>query len=174
MSILRTNQITDTAGTGTPSFPNGIAGSVLQVVNFQTGEPDTTTTTIPHDDTIPQNTEGKEFMSLAITPISSTSKLLITMTILGSMTSASYIVAALFKDNDANALTASNTDIRAANYPTTLTFSHYMEAGTTNEITFKVRAGPDTAATLTINGVGGARKFGGVAPTSITVMEIGG
>jgi len=37
MSIIRTNQITDTAGTGTPSFPNGIpagtsgVGKVLQV-----------------------------------------------------------------------------------------------------------------------------------------------
>ena len=149
-------------------------GMVIQVKNFQTSEPSTTTTTIPHDNTIPQNTEGKEFMSLAITPTTSSSKLLITITVLGAMTGASYIVAALFKDNDANAISVSNTDIRAANYPTTLTFSHYMEAGTTNEITFKVRAGPDTAATLTINGVGGARKFGGVAPTSITIMEIGG
>tara|TARA_R110000782_G_scaffold115300_1_gene205384 strand:+ start:48 stop:545 length:498 start_codon:yes stop_codon:yes gene_type:complete len=148
-------------------------GMVIQVKNFQTSAVDTTTSTIPHDDTIPQNTEGKEFMSLAITPTSSTSKLLITMTVLGSMTSASYIVAALFKDNDANALTASNTDIRAANYPTTLTFSHYMEAGTTNEITFKVRAGADSAATFTINGVNGARRFGGVAPSSITITEIG-
>lgn len=149
-------------------------GMVIQVKNFQTSAVDTTTSTIPHDDTIPQNTEGKEFMSLAITPTSSTSKLLITMTVLGSMSGASYIVAALFKDSDGNALTASNTDIRAANYPTTLTFSHYMEAGTTNEITFKVRAGPDTSATLTINGVSGGRKFGGVAPSSITIMEIGG
>jgi hypothetical protein len=49
-----------------------------------------------------------------------------------------------------------------------------MEAGTTSETTFKVRAGPDTSGTLTINGVAGARKFGGVAgPCSITIMEIG-
>ena len=149
-------------------------GHVIQVKNFQTGEPDTTTATIPHDNTIPQNTEGKEFMSLAITPTSSTSKLLITMTVLGSMSGASYIVAALFKDNDANALAASNTDINGASYPTTLTFSHYMEAGTTSATTFKVRVGADSSATFTINGVSGGRKFGGVAPSSITIMEIGG
>ena len=149
-------------------------GAVLQVKNAQTGAMDTSTTTIPHDDTIPQNTEGEEVMTLAITPTSSTNKLLITVNILGSTSGPAYMMVALFQDSTAGALAAINTDVRAASYPATITFSHYMEAGTTSETTFKVRAGPDTSGTLTINGVGGARRFGGVAPSSITITEIGG
>ena len=36
----------------------------LQIVNSQTGAVATGTTTIPFDDTIPQNTEGTEFLSV--------------------------------------------------------------------------------------------------------------
>jgi hypothetical protein len=51
------------------------AGNVLQVVNVQTGAVATGTTTIAFDDTVPQSSEGTEFITLAITPTSSTSKL---------------------------------------------------------------------------------------------------
>jgi hypothetical protein len=51
------------------------AGSVLQVVNVQTGAVATGTSQTQNDDTIPQNTEGTEFITLAITPTSASSKL---------------------------------------------------------------------------------------------------
>ena len=51
------------------------AHGTVQVVNTQTGAVDTGTTAMPCDDTIPQNTEGDEFMTLAITPTSATNKL---------------------------------------------------------------------------------------------------
>jgi hypothetical protein len=47
-----------------------------------------------------------------------------------------------------------------------------MDAGTTSETTFKVRAGGEEAGTTTFNGVGGARKYGGVLASSITITEI--
>jgi U3 small nucleolar RNA-associated protein 20 len=50
-------------------------------------------------------------------------------------------------------------------------FSHYMTAGTTSSTTFRVRAGAAGAATTTFNGTAGARKFGGVASSSITITE---
>ena len=67
MSRLVTNAIRSTAASsdamtidsaGKPSFPNGGVGKILQVVNTQTGAMSTGTTTIPHDATIPQITEG--------------------------------------------------------------------------------------------------------------------
>jgi len=51
------------------------AGFVVQMVSTQTGALQTDTTTIPADDTIPQNTEGFEVMTLAITLKSATNKL---------------------------------------------------------------------------------------------------
>ena len=51
---------------------------------------------------------------------------------------------------------------------------HYMTAGTTSATTFKVRIGRTDSHSnpFTINGYNGARKFGGVSSTSITIMEI--
>ena len=53
----------------------------------------------------------------------------------------------------------------------TVTFSHEMAAGVTTELTFRVRAGTNATATTTFNGSGGARRYGGVAASSITITE---
>ena len=47
-----------------------------------------------------------------------------------------------------------------------------MTAGTISSTTFKLRAGSDGAGTITMNGNGGARKFGGALISSITITEI--
>ena len=59
-------------------------GSVLQVVNTMNGAVATGTTIIPQDNTIPQITEGTEFMTLAITPTSATSQLRIDVVVNGA------------------------------------------------------------------------------------------
>jgi len=77
---------------------------------------------------------------------------------------------ALFQDATANALAAAVQ--RGANGAMTGTaFTHWMTAGTTSATTFRVRAGPSTAGTYTFNGAAGARYFGGVTPSSITIIE---
>ena len=43
-----------------------LPGDMVQRVNTQTGAVATGTTLLPNDDTIPQNTEGTEFMTLAV------------------------------------------------------------------------------------------------------------
>ena len=68
MSIIRTNQITDTSGNGTPSFPNGIPGSVLQVKQSQFLGNEAYNTADYVDVTN---------MTVTITPTSSLSKMLI-------------------------------------------------------------------------------------------------
>jgi len=55
----------------------GALGKVLQVVNVTDSAVATGTTQMPSDDTIPQNTEGNELMTLAITPTNSSNILLI-------------------------------------------------------------------------------------------------
>ncbi len=72
-------------------------GKVVQVVNFQTGAAATGTGLIPIDDTIPQITEGNEYMTLAITPTNATNKLKITVVaMLSNDTSDAIIACALF------------------------------------------------------------------------------
>lgn len=147
-------------------------GSVLQVVNVQTGAVATGTTIFPFDDTVPQNTEGNEYMSLAITPTSATSVLRIEIVANLSNSGAGPIGSALFQDSTANALAATVTYTNEAATLTPAVFSHYMTAGTTSATTFKFRAGSDGAYTITFNGRSSARLLGGVLASSITITEI--
>ena len=80
-------------------------GVPVQVVSTQTGALATGTTILPFDDTIPQNTEGDQYMSVSITPKSTTNKLLILVNAFQSHTNANgQNGCALFQDSIANAL----------------------------------------------------------------------
>lgn len=158
--------------TYTPSASNALTGSTVQVVNTQTGAVATGTTTIPFDDTIPQNTEGDEYMTRSITPNSATNKLKITVVMNWGASAGTRGTMALFQDSTANAL-ASVTNVNAsASFPMQFKLVHYMTSGTTSATTFKVRAGVDGGATFTFNGVGGGRIDGGVQASSITIEEV--
>ncbi len=155
------------------SASGGGSGVVVQVKNVQTGAVATGSTAIPHDDTIPQNTEGNEFMTLAITPTSSSNVLQIDVVAFVTIGLASrWIIGALFQDSTANALAAgqSFSDTSTAGHP--MAFRHYMVAGTTSSTTFKLRVGSSGADVVTFNGQSAARKFGGVMASSITITEI--
>lgn len=146
---------------------------IVQVVNYQTGALATGTTQIPFDDTIPQNTEGDEYLTLAITPRSTTNKLKIEVVLNASTgTAARYIVAALFQDSTAGALAATLIRIVEATGGGALVFRYYMAAGTTSATTFKVRAGLTGSGTTTVNGSAAGRIFGGVMISSLTITEI--
>ena len=147
------------------------AQNVLQVANYQTGAFASGTTIIPADDTIPQITEGDQYMSLAFTPISATSRLIIDVALVGSNTLISTLIMALFEGIAPNAL-AVVVETMGANYTSTLSLTHEMGSVGTSELTFKVRAGRNLTGTTYFNGASGARLFGGVAASSITITEV--
>ena len=147
-------------------------GGIVQVVNTQTGALATGSTELPHDDTIPQNTEGDEYMTLAITPTNSNNKLKIDVVFHGARAFGDPVIVALFQDSIANALAASSDMETTAHKIHNIMFTHYMTARTTSAITFKVRAGTDSANIVTFNGYTNARKLGGVMASSITITEI--
>jgi len=158
----------------TPTAANALAGSVVQVVSTQTGAVATGTTVIPYDDTIPQSGEGNEYMTRAITPKSATNILKIDVVIFlrNSKTSGQSMIAALFKDSDSDALASGFYRRSDSSDGFAICFTHYVVAGGTSEITFKVRAGGGDAGTTTFNGGAGARLLGGVMASSITIQEI--
>jgi len=148
------------------------AGAVVQVVNFTTGTKATGTTQFVLDNTIPQNTEGSEFMTLAITPTNASNKLLIQMQHTFAVTNAFENTAALFQDSTANALASMNQMRTGTNAMDTTFWSHYMAAGTTSETTFKLRFGGNGAGTWTFNGQSNTARLGGTISSSITITEI--
>lgn len=150
------------------------AGKVLQPVIFETGAVATGSTPMSIVDTIPTNTQGDQYMSLAYTPQNAGSTLIIDVAFNGSvaLASQSQYVVALYQDATANALAAVGQTIVANSGLQPVSFRHKMVAGTTSSTTFKVRAGPGAAGTLTFNGQAGGRIFGGVMPSSITITEV--
>ena len=140
---------------------------VVQVVNVMKATKVDCDTAMVLDNTIPQKTEGDECMTLAITPTSASNKLKIEVVanILVATGNRSAVVA-LFQDATANALAAVGYGNFLTN-PQPVTFTHYMTAGTTNETTFKVRAG-GISTNVDFNGT----FFGGVSASSITITEI--
>lgn len=152
---------------------SGSSGKVAQIVRTETGAVATGTTVLPDDDTIPQNTEGDQYMSLAITPTSATNILLIDVVAayVDSSAGGNRMTMALFQDSTANALAASALQQGSSTASTQMFLRHTMVAGTTSATTFKMRMGLAAGGTTTFNGAGGARKFGGVAASSIVITE---
>jgi len=144
---------------------------LVQTVNVQDGAVATGTTLIPDDNTIPQNIEGDEYMTLAITPKNALNILEITVIAIIEPVITNTIAAALFQDSVADALASTFLVLLTGN-PGILTFKYRMLAGTTSLTTFKVRAGGSGAGTTTFNGRSGAARHGGVLASSITIKEI--
>jgi len=147
-------------------------GAPVQTVSVSYTTVSTTTTTIPVDDTIPQNTEGAEFMTLSITPKSATNILVIEgLTLLSHNSAASSLVAALFKDSTTDALAAGIMYQHQSTGMTVVPTVHTMVSGTTSAIAFKIRGGSGTAGTVTFNGAASARYFGAITKSVIKITE---
>jgi hypothetical protein len=148
------------------------AGVPIQSVSATSGAVATGTAIIPRDDTIPQISEGTEFLSRAITPLSATNVLQVDVVLFASASVTSDIVAALFRDSGANALAVGSSYGSTALGIVCVSFRYRVVAGSVSPTTFTVRAGPISAGTLTVNGSGGGRYYGNVFSSSITITEI--
>lgn len=151
-----------------------LPGHIVQSVISRDSAVATGTTTIPADDTIPQNTEGDQYMSKAVTPTVAANVLRVfhhgqyahSSTIAG-------VTAVLHQDSTANGLiVALGAKADLANQPSQVNLEHRMLAATTSSTTFKVRAGTSAAGTVTFNGASSARLFGGVYTSTLLIEEI--
>lgn len=153
-------------------------GSVIQVIQTLNNANTTGSTIIPNDNTIPQISEGTQYLTCTITPKSATSNLLVTVTLFISETAnnSNNGIVALFRDATANALCAGymgqSGSLFEQGSPSVLSF--LTPASSTSSTTFTVRAGLDTAFALIMNSSTSAAtpKLGGVYYSGITIMEI--
>jgi hypothetical protein len=147
-------------------------GDIVQTVIYQTGASAAGTTRIPQDDTIPQITEGNEYMTLAITPTSAINKLLIDVVFCSSVVVVQAVIVALFKDAVTDAIAAVANNNPVVNYTEVTMLRHSMLAGGTVPATYRVRAGTNATETLYFNSCNVARIMGGVSASSITITEV--
>jgi hypothetical protein len=125
---------------------------------------------IPLDDTIPQISEGNLVMSLSITPKRADSYLTITVSHPVSASVAAWIISAIFRDSEANALAATNCYEPNAGGAKVMSYSVKVPSSSTAAKNFTVRVGLHIAGNAFINGVS-ARTLGGVCASSIMIEE---
>lgn len=150
-----------------------LPGDTVQIRKNQTGSTSSGTTTIPFDNTTPQNTEGTEFLTQAITPTSAANMLDIDAKLhFSSATAAIWIIAALFRDSTAGADAATTKFLLTATEMDVFALAWIQSSTTTSSTTLKVRAGPNSAATCYFNSVGGSALFNGAINSYLQVKEI--
>jgi hypothetical protein len=183
--LFSTATYPDTAGTtgnvltsdGT-NWISSTGGSSVQQVRASTAATTSTAATMPTG-TTPQNTNGAEALTLAITPKNASNILLLEVTgYVGIEASASRagFVWALFQDSTAAALSASMCLISNSVTDATLGWAgirHFMTAGTTSSTTFKLRFGTTSAASAVAlsSTAGPANNLGGVPTIVMTITE---
>lgn len=149
-----------------------LPGAEIQAQWARPGTSATGTTVLPFDDTIPQSTEGDQYLSQSITPTSSANVLRVSVVAHLASSAANRISAALFRDTTADAIGVISHATATAGDDVHLVFRHELLAGSSSATTLKVRAGGSAAGTTTFNGQGGNQKFGGINSSSLSVREV--
>jgi hypothetical protein len=149
------------------------SGKLAQAVTASSVTSGSTTANIPFDDTIPQNTEGLEILTLAITPTNASSTLQITATVTVSGGGLVSVAGALFVDSTANAIAANLNTVGGNGYFSFLTVAASISAGSTSARTYKFRIGNSTSGTVYYNRWATGDLYSTAGPeTRITILEI--
>lgn len=149
------------------------SGKLAQVVTASSVTSGSTTANIPFDDTIPQNTEGLEILTLAITPTNASSTLQITATVAVSGGGLVSVAGALFVDSTANAIAANLNTVGGLGYFSFLTVVASISASSTSARTYKFRIGNSTSGTVYYNRWATGDLYSTAGPeTRITILEI--
>ncbi len=144
---------------------------LVQTDTFWSSANTTGAGTVPFDNTIPQSTEGSQFLSMVYRPLRAENLLRITVAFnFSNDLSGGSQITNLFVNSEANARATVVQPglVSTAIYGVRLSYD--MVAGTTSPITFALRSGGNVAGTTTMNGNAGA-NFGGVLRSHITVEE---
>jgi len=114
-------------------------------------------------------------MTLAITPVSATSKLHIFADGFSSHTGSPRMGIALFVDTTAGALQFSDSQHAFATSMGVSQLKHVVTSASTSARTYRIRMGgmgTGNSGTMSFNGQSGGRMFGTVPKSSIIIMEI--
>lgn len=167
---------------GNPGLPavdgsqlTGLVTAVYQTqITLKTAS-QTTTATIPNDNTIPQQTEGAEFFTCSITPQFADSILKVEVFVPLIDGSALRVwIGALFRDSTSDAIATATETIVSASYVRQFKMVAFVPSGSTSATTFKFRFGLEASGTAYANATAasGNQRFGDSTMASITVTEL--
>jgi hypothetical protein len=147
-------------------------GAVVQVVSSTVATVTAVSVAIPHDDTVPQSTEGFELLTATITPKSSTNKVLVQFSGFCASPNTGFSAShVLFRGT--TAINATSTTHSVANATTPVFIQHLDSPASGSAITYSVRVGPSLGTVnFAYNSNGGTRRYGGQASAVLTLTEI--
>ena len=180
------------SGAGNPAPATLTAGSGIQITNAansitiatasgvlvksgatQSNTASSTTNTFPNDDTIPQITEGEEFITLAYTPDNASNTLEIDfLGYFSRLSSATTITVALFVDSTTDALASVNHEIptNPIQSVVAIPLRFRVSAGSTSARTYRIRYGGNTSTTY-VNQSNNGSNNGDNLYSTLTVRE---
>ena len=165
-------QVLTSNGAGAaPTFQTPTSTFILQAPQRASTTATTALNTVfVADNSIPQNTEGTEVLTVSITPTSASSLLEIEALIhIGENANSDTLMAGLFVDSTANALAfgCSHPALSGAIGQVKIYFT--VSAGSTSARTYKIRAGSTGTAVLNSST---SATFGGVFTSYLKVTEV--
>lgn len=148
------------------------SGAIVDRAYADTATFSSLTVQIPNDDSFPQNNEGTQLLSVSITPKSTTNKLRITWGGWVTPNTLGAFISAVF--STVGGANAHSANITSDNSASAQYFGGSVEfvPGTLAAQTITLRAGPDTAVTMYLNGTSAGRLLGGASRTFLIVEEI--
>ena len=155
-------------------MPMSMSGQVIQhveAVPFTTYASDSAGS-LPMDDTIPQKTEGANYVSLSITPKFATSRLVIRGEALVGGNGANNVGAFIADTAINDALAANVVTLSAAGHMDVIPVYAEISAGSTSARTYQLRLGAASGVTFFVNGNTSNRFFGGVAGCKLSCEEV--
>lgn len=155
-------------GPGVPA-PGSLVHSTYDITTTNSS----TATTVPFDDTIPQNTEGAQFHAITHTRQAAQNLLVISWFGWGAVSAANNITSSLFQDSTANALVSNSVVGAAADYTMPITLLYKMLAAATGDTTIKFRSGGNTGTFYFLSTSAG-HKCGAAGAAVFEVKEIMG
>jgi len=172
-------QVLQTNGSGTMSW-RSVGGAVVQETYCEFSTPTTLSgySTIPLDNTIPQQTEGAEVMTCSITPQSASNNLLVEAHIWVDEGNNVYniVAGAIFRDSTADAIAAgifAEQNISTALMTGNFVMRKRVSAASTSATTFKFRIAEGNGTnSININKYAGGNVFNGTYISTMTIKEI--
>lgn len=161
---------------------NAIApsGAVLQTVTVYSNTKASTSTLIPWDDTKPEFVsggtpqEGYQILSGAITPSSSSNKILVRYDgFISTPTGGAHAAAGLWRVGNKDALRVTQTVAAGDSYGIPQSFSFIDSPASTSEQTYVIRVGSAVSSnTIYINRFGSGSKYGDTLASTLILQEI--
>lgn len=153
-----------------PNVP--LPGHIIQTGNIVFPSVATGTTVIPSDNTIPQISEGDQYMTITISATSGANIGVLECHINLSSSAAGTLTSALFTNSstDALAVTANISESAGRMFQQTIRFARIL--GRLTPIILTVRSGNSAAGTTTFNGVAGGQLYGGRYSSYVQLIEL--